>query len=150
GLVAVVEELRQQVFQGALGLPPPGAKLHEGGVDGDAMEPGAELRLPVEAVDAPERREQGVAGVFLVTEDAPRDGEEPAAVLPHELLEGHRIRVAEAIQEGGIVHAITSLRAGNAPGRWIHYTRRAGAKTSLERGREEMLGCGGLSRRTRR
>jgi len=105
--MAVVQEFGQQVVERLLGLPAPRPELHEGRVHHDPVEPGAQARAALEAVDGPEGREEsvldGVGGVVLVAQHPLRDREHPAAVGPDEFLEGSVLALAKTFEQLALV-----------------------------------------------
>jgi hypothetical protein len=77
--------------------------MHQGGVDGDPVEPGRELRLAAEgrepAMDVAERFLQDVLGVAGVAGQPERDPVDSAGVPLHELLERRRVARARAADQ---------------------------------------------------
>jgi hypothetical protein len=78
----------------------------QGRVDGDAVEPGAELGAVVEAVERPVGAEKGlldgVLGALLVAGDPPGDAEQPPAVPEDQLAEGVGVPGPGLLNESGV------------------------------------------------
>ena len=72
-------------------------------VHDDAVQPGGEQGLALEAIDVPERVEERllnrVARVLLVRQQTTGDGQQPAAVGPHQPFEGARLAGAKRLEQ---------------------------------------------------
>ena len=82
---------RQQGFDRLLRLSLPRAQPHQGGIDDDAVQPGGKLGSAFESIQAAkgvqERILDNVARILFGSNDAPRDGQQAAAVRTNHLLE---------------------------------------------------------------
>ena len=109
-VMAVFEKGGQERVYRFLGLPPPGPQAHQGPVDDDAVQPGAELRAAVEGRQGLERRKVGrlhdVPGVLLVLDNAPGDGQQPSPVGPDQELVRGVIPGAEPVEQGRVVGGV--------------------------------------------
>jgi len=98
---------REQVFDEFLRLSALRTQTHQRRVDDDTVEPGAQLRVPFERADRPEGAEVGrleyVAGVFVASNEALRDGEQASAVLSDQQLVRPILTAAQGRDEGGFI-----------------------------------------------
>ena len=105
-VMAVLGKDRQQRLDRLLGAALPAANAHQRRVDDDAVQPGGELGLAVEALDGAEGGEKGVlhhvARGFLVRDEPSRHGQHPAAERPDHFFEGVLVARLEALDERGV------------------------------------------------
>jgi hypothetical protein len=105
GGVPVGEEGGEEGVDGAFGLSAGGAEAHEAGVDGDAVQPGAESGVVVETGDGLEGGEEGllhgVVGRGIVAEHPAGHGVEAGGVF------------VEGVRPGGVV---AGLQGGDEAG----------------------------------
>jgi hypothetical protein len=91
-LVFAVAEVGQEIFDGPFGVALQSSEAAQCGVDDDAMQPGAEPRLPLELADALEGGQEsvlyGVVGVLFISQDTPGDEQHLAAVGSNARFEG--------------------------------------------------------------
>src|SRR6266542_2412320 len=101
--MAVGEEGRQAVLQADLELDPLAPPLDQRGVGGDAIEPGPDGRAPLEHVDLPEQRQEGVLHDLFRFRVAARDPEghtvDARAVALHQYLERQVILGAQTLDQ---------------------------------------------------
>ena len=123
GAMAVVVEARQQLVDRLLGASPAAAQLHQAGVHHDPRQPGRHPGVAGEAVEAAEGEQEGllhgVAGVLLGAQHAPRDAEQPARALAHELLVGGVVACPEPGEQRRLVGVHARASRSRAQGRLV-------------------------------
>src|SRR5262249_57545352 len=89
-VVSALVEGREQVVDPNLPPPRPGPQSREADVDHNAVQPGSQGRVPIEALQGAERREEGVlhgvGAVLLGPEESTGHGEHAPAVLAEQRL----------------------------------------------------------------
>src|SRR5260370_14753239 len=101
-VVPALVEGREQVYPD-LPAPRPGPQSHEADVDYNAVQPGPQGRVPLEAVQGAERREEGflhgVGAVLLGPEQSTGHGEHAPAVPADQRLAGTLVPSPDALAQ---------------------------------------------------
>src|SRR5262249_50644437 len=106
-VVPALVEGREQVVDPDLPAPGPGPQSHEADVDHNAVQPGFQGRVPLEALQGTERREEGVlhgiGAVLLGPEESTGHDEHAPAVLADQRLAGTLVASPDACEQLDVV-----------------------------------------------
>src|SRR5262245_26014201 len=106
-VVPALVEGREQVVDPDLPAPRPGPQSHEADVDHNAVQPGSQSRVPLEALQGTERREEGVlhgiGAVLLGPEESTGHDEHAPAVLADQRLAGTLVASPDACEQLDVV-----------------------------------------------
>src|SRR6516164_8745534 len=100
-------EGREQVVDSDLPAPRPRPQSHEADVDDNAVQPGSQCRVPLEALQGAERREEGVlhgvGAVLLGPEESTGHGQQAPAVLANQRLAGPLVAGPDTLEKRDVV-----------------------------------------------
>src|SRR5260370_21933769 len=100
-------EGREQVVDSDLPAPRPRPQSHEADVDDNAVQPGPQARVPLEALQGAERREEGVlhgvGAVLLGPEESTGHGQQAPAVLADQRLAGPLVASPDTLAQRDVV-----------------------------------------------
>ena len=106
-LMLVVGKVWQQILDRPLGFATPSAELHQSGVECNAVKPGEEFGPAVEPVQPLDRGQKrvldGVARVFVVTQNAAGDRQQRPAARTDERRIGGPVTGPQGDDEGGFL-----------------------------------------------
>src|SRR5262249_32923730 len=120
-VVPALVEGREQVVDPDLPAPRPGPQSHTAAVDHNAVQPGSQGRVPLEALQGTERREEGVlhgvGAVLLGPEESTGHDEHAPAVLTDQRLAGTLVSSPDALEQFDVVRGtrVPGFGAGGLP-----------------------------------
>jgi radical SAM superfamily enzyme YgiQ (UPF0313 family) len=117
GMMAIVLKGGEQRLDGVFAFAAPAAKFHQGGVDGDAMQPGGKPRLAGKARQISKGEEkrilQRVARVIFDAEDPARDCQQTPGFGADQLIVCRGLPGAQPREKSGLIgHSSHSMREG--------------------------------------